>query len=439
VFDFIPAAQHAAILGRTSTYDCLADIQEAIDAIDVSSIGGVLSFPYGTFQISARIAQKNRVALRGANGRATIIVPHSTFSDTCMLHSVNGTSAMFGTWVEDFQFDGRGKNMTSVIYTQAAQETCNIKRTAIIFDGTTVSGILYENGYGGAAMFVVEDLEIFGNSIVSVNNGILVNQVSLVGGFVLKASNITIAGDATNRITRGISLANDAFVGNMLHYEYVVDGVYHAGVGSISLDTVTGSGNPAAWLASLATTSSRPSPPRKMIPNRDTRILDDDATSRDIVSTHTGMLPWYENKTPAFLAQVTSQIANVTGNGEEYVIVFGTEDFDHTSEYSTSTGIFTASKPGKYAFAAGVRATISAGVTYCNFKILAGSVEYFMHRGKTDSLRDNGGQVGMSGSIIVNLENGQTARVVLQVLGLGSATVDIEADTTFFSGHYLGR
>lgn len=50
VLDFIPSAEHAAIKDLTSTYDCTADIQRAIDSL---TFGGSLKFPQGLYIISA--------------------------------------------------------------------------------------------------------------------------------------------------------------------------------------------------------------------------------------------------------------------------------------------------------------------------------------------------------------------------------------------------
>jgi len=50
VFDFIPVAEHAAIIARTSTYDATSDVEAAI--ADVKSRGETLYFPGGTYLVS---------------------------------------------------------------------------------------------------------------------------------------------------------------------------------------------------------------------------------------------------------------------------------------------------------------------------------------------------------------------------------------------------
>ena len=79
--------------------DDTAAIQAAIDyaaTVRGAQIGGEVFFDTGTYLISSRINMPNRVGLRGANGRAVVIKPHSSFADSYMFHAVNGTSSMFG-------------------------------------------------------------------------------------------------------------------------------------------------------------------------------------------------------------------------------------------------------------------------------------------------------------------------------------------------------
>lgn len=51
---------------------------------------------------------------------------------------------------------------------------------------------------------------------------------------------------------------------------------------------------------------------------------------------------------PAFLAKVSANVANVTGDGTNYHIIYDTVIFDQASNYNNSTGVFTAPITGKY-------------------------------------------------------------------------------------------
>jgi hypothetical protein len=72
IFDFIPVAEQAAIIARTSTYDCTTNIQLAVDY--ASSIGGAnINFPAGRFNVSATINWASYVSMYGIYGET----PHS--------------------------------------------------------------------------------------------------------------------------------------------------------------------------------------------------------------------------------------------------------------------------------------------------------------------------------------------------------------------------
>ena len=51
---------------------------------------------------------------------------------------------------------------------------------------------------------------------------------------------------------------------------------------------------------------------------------------------------------PAFLAKVSANVANVTGDGTNYHIIYDKVIFDQASNYNNSTGVFTAPITGKY-------------------------------------------------------------------------------------------
>ena len=55
ILDFIPPAEHAAILAGTSTYDCGPDITTAINALKGSTSAKALYFPKGTYSVASTI------------------------------------------------------------------------------------------------------------------------------------------------------------------------------------------------------------------------------------------------------------------------------------------------------------------------------------------------------------------------------------------------
>jgi hypothetical protein len=78
VLDFIPVAEHAAIIARSSTTDVSTYIQAAIDAIETAG-GGTVFFPIGTYRIdTGLVVAENYVSLVGAGPNATRLNYHGS-------------------------------------------------------------------------------------------------------------------------------------------------------------------------------------------------------------------------------------------------------------------------------------------------------------------------------------------------------------------------
>ena len=422
--------------------DDTAAIQAAITyaASTINSASGMeVLLPTGTYLISSRITLPNRVGLRGANGRGTVIKPHSSFADSYMFHAVNGTSSMFGSYLSDMYIDARGKNMSAVVYSQAWQETCGMYKVVVQFDGTTNYGVYMANGYGGAALCHFDQCEIFSNSSFATAAGILVDQISAVGAFLLQVTNTTIAGSATNILPSGIRMVNDSLTVDTYHGEYVTNMVSMSGVGGLSANAVSGSFNAVTSVIKLESGFTGRVSLNNVLPNGATNVVNDAATSRSLVASETGIVANFAYPQIAFSAVVSSQIPNVTGNATEYGIVFNSETYDYSSNYNNATGVFTAPATGKYLLSTAVRITVSTAVTTYVAKISTSNRDYVFYRGDTDNIRDGSGTFTCAGSFVVDMDAADTARVTITVSGLGSDTVDVEATETFFQAHYLMR
>lgn len=420
-----------------------AAIQAAIDYVagGVSSIGGVVYFPTGTYLISSRINMPNRVGLQGANGRATIIKPHSTFSDSYMFHAVNGTSSMFGSYIRDMWIDARGKNMTAVVWSQAWQETCGMERVLIQFDGTTPTGFLYTDGYGGAAYLPLRDIEIFADSTAVAVRGIWVQQISLVGGFLLSVDGITIAGSPSNFVDVGIDMVNDSLVCKGYHAEFMNTMCGMDGAGSLSADSWTGSSSgPTVDMVTVASTFTGKVSLRNMLPNGSTgNVFRNNIVGRNIPASE-GMLAEYTYQPSSFLATVGTQIDNVTGNGTEYIVVFNTEVYDYLGEYNPVNGTFTAARSGKYLLTCCLKMNIPAGSTSAVVRVNTSNRIYEAYRGSFANQRDSSNNVTINGAVLADLDAGDIARISVLVSGIGADTVDILAsDGSVFSGQWMAR
>lgn len=219
-------------------------------ALAVNGAQGMrINLPRGKIGMSRKAVQPNRVAIFGANGRGTILQALDGFVDDCMIDGNNGTSSMFGSRLVDLWLDMRAQGGPDgrCIYTVAMQETCGLER--VLMMNFNKYGLEYSSGFGGAAYVPLKDVEVFAGGLgTTPAAGIRINQVSLVGGFVLSVDGATIAGAPPGAATPyqlpvGISLVNDSFVGRGLHFEACADGVVSSGAGSVSIDTITGSSN----------------------------------------------------------------------------------------------------------------------------------------------------------------------------------------------------
>jgi hypothetical protein len=416
----------------------VAAIAAAAAAVS-GATGAAVYFPTGTYMISSTITLPNRVALHGANGRGSVIKPHSSFAASYMFNAVNGSSSMFGSLLKDFHIDGRGKNMTAVVFAQAWQETSGMERVTVEFDGTTQYGVLFDDGFGGAAFCTLKEIEIFSDSTHASRAGIRVNQISSVGGFVLNVEGATIAGSVANPLLECISLENDSLVAKALHIENATNGISAAGVGAISVDMMTGSSTGVANLINLGVAFTGTVHARNLIPNGATGlVVDDNATGAD-VAVDEGIIAEYIYPVSGFSAYRSSQQANVTGNGTEATIIFDTELYDRRAEYNNATGIFTAKRDGKYLFSTTVKINTATPVTTFVMKLVTSNRNYFLFRGDTDGLRDGSADITLNAAVIADMEKDDTAKITIIATGLGADTVDVQSGESFFQGQWVGR
>jgi hypothetical protein len=257
------------------------------------SQGAIVRSGTGVSLISQQLNGPNRVAISGPNGRGLIFRPFAGFSSPYMFQFSNGTSSMFGSRLENCYVDARGFNMNAVIFTQAWQETCGPDKVVIQYDGTTPYGILYDDGFGGAAYLPMRDIEIFSNSTAAINAAIRVLQVSLVGGFVLDVHGLTAAGTTANPMSAAVLMDNDSLCVKGLHIEYCGSAVSMSGTGSLSADTVTGSANAVTDLIVLGSGFTGKVSARNLIPNGASgNTIRNNITGANI-SASAGMIPDY--------------------------------------------------------------------------------------------------------------------------------------------------
>ena len=142
VFDagYIPSSEQAAIIAGTSTYDCTADIQAAIDAAD----GSEVYLPAGKYQVTGALTRatsttdtyKSGLILRGAGMHTAVIEYTGAGTDagvvTLTTGDTSGLKFMLGAEISDLtiQQDGSSADVDAIRMTASWMIT--IKRVQIL-------------------------------------------------------------------------------------------------------------------------------------------------------------------------------------------------------------------------------------------------------------------------------------------------------------------
>jgi len=135
---------------------------------------------------------------------------------------------------------------------------------------------------------------------------------------------------------------------------------------------------------------------------------------------------------PAFLAVLSSEQSNVTGNNVLYTVVCNTEIFDQNGDYNNATGIFTAPVTGRYQLNWNC-ATGPASVddAYIEAQIVLSNREL---RG-SDLLENGSVFYNNDLSVLGDMDAADTATFKI-ICGVGTQTVDVKAQPyTHVSGY----
>jgi len=117
--------------------------------------------------------------------------------------------------------------------------------------------------------------------------------------------------------------------------------------------------------------------------------------------------------------------ANVTGDGTGYVVVFGSEEYDHQGEYDTGTGIFTCGTAGIYLCAAAVCVGgLAAGHTTGQISFVKGATKYGTTEVGPYLCRDNFAQYSFVLTQILKCAAGETIYCEIKVSG-STKVVDV--------------
>lgn len=209
-------------------------------------VGGDLLLPQGLVILRSMIMIPNRVRMRGVNKRGTVLQASPDHSGPYMFLASNGKSSMFDCALEELTIDCNDVDGLGGVLSDAWQEGGGLYH--VLVQKFRTHAVKLQAGYGGAALVVIKECEMFASRRGAIA-GIEVPQISVVGTFMLHVSDTTIAGARSDPdLPRGINVVNDSLTCQNVHFENCVHGVYLSGVGSSSLNNLTGNGNAPAML-----------------------------------------------------------------------------------------------------------------------------------------------------------------------------------------------
>jgi len=131
---------------------------------------------------------------------------------------------------------------------------------------------------------------------------------------------------------------------------------------------------------------------------------------------------------PAFLAFRTVDDSNVTGNGTVYTAIFDDERFDQASNYNTATGLITVPVGGRYRFSAAIQLGGDTGASTSVDVSLVTSNETY--RFKFGGINSASGFFMVVGSLLVDMDASDTAKITITVSGEASDVIDFEGNGT---------
>ena len=146
---------------------------------------------------------------------------------------------------------------------------------------------------------------------------------------------------------------------------------------------------------------------------------------------------------PAFVATLSSSVANVTGDGTDYTVAFNATLVNQGSSFNTGTGAFTAPVTGLYSFNVNlyIQNVVAADtIGYAYFDINSGSLQYFFIDSNFANCADANGNFSVNASSDLPLTAGDVITVhfavigVLKTIGLAGAAA---SSGTRFSGYLV--
>jgi len=144
---------------------------------------------------------------------------------------------------------------------------------------------------------------------------------------------------------------------------------------------------------------------------------------------------------PSFLAYLSADAANITGDSTVATLVCNTEVFDQNSDYNNGTGIFTAPVTGRYRFSGHSLANnIGAGHTEAAVFLATHNRTYQSQHCSGAAVRSAANHAGLHLEVLADMDAGDTAAFQLDVQN-STKTVGSQGDATavltYFSGELV--
>jgi len=131
---------------------------------------------------------------------------------------------------------------------------------------------------------------------------------------------------------------------------------------------------------------------------------------------------------PAFNAEISTTLLNVTGDGSAYHIIYDTTRFDNNSDYNSTTSVFVAPKDGVYKFDACINQSTAADITDNLLSIVTSNQTFYSYvrpgRSRVSNYYGSNARNRTSISCCCFMDAGDIAYVVVKASG-GSKTVDL--------------
>lgn len=171
-------------------------------------------------------------------------------------------------------------------------------------------------------------------------------------------------------------------------------------------------------------------------------------TNEMVISNNLGQLGTQAIPTPPaasvnFLAKLSAQQSNVTGDGTDYTIICDSVRSNVGAAYNNATGTFAAPNTGLYQFSWGLLGlNFTAAYNQIQVELVTTSGTWRLSEENAGVVFDVNGFISLSGSVFVNLTATDIAFLQVLVTG-GTKTIDIYGQSvnndvdTWFSGYQV--